>query len=99
MGLEVRLRVVPKAVVAAIARAGLNLRAAFGRQGCKRNDDVVPSLLEGGPARVDRISCGMALDPGPAASRLDGPQQVFRGGSFLDRGLILRSALDPRQRP
>jgi len=70
MGLEVRLRV-PKAEGAANAPAALKLQElAFGRQVCKRNDDVVPSLLKGGPARVDRISRGMALNQGPAASWL-----------------------------
>jgi hypothetical protein len=28
----------------------------------------------------------MALDQRPPASRLDGPQQVFSGSSFLDHG-------------
>jgi hypothetical protein len=86
MGLEVRLRV-PKAEGAANAPAALKLQElAFGRQVCKRNDDVVPSLLKGGPARVDRISRGMALNQGPAASWLDGPQLVFFGCSYLDHG-------------
>jgi hypothetical protein len=83
-GLEVRLRV-PKAGGAAHAPAFLKLpKLAFGKQVCKRNDDVVPSVLKGGPARVDRISRGVALDQWPAASRHNGPQLVFSGGSFLD---------------
>ena len=53
---------VPKAEGAANAPAGFKLQElAFGRQVCKRNNDVVPSLLKGGPARVDCISRGIAL--------------------------------------
>ena len=74
MVLEVRLRVVLKAGGAANAPAALKLQDAFGRRICKRNEDVVPSTLKGGPARVDCISRGVSLSQRPAASRLDGPQ-------------------------
>jgi hypothetical protein len=78
-GLEVRRRA-PKAEGAANAPAALILgKLAFSRQVCKGNDDVVPSLLKGGPARVHCISRGMALSQRPAASRFDGPQQVISG--------------------
>jgi hypothetical protein len=83
-GLGVRLRVA-KAEGAANAPAGFELRElAVGWQVCKRNDDVVPSLLKGDSACVDLIPRGMALNQRPAPSRLDGAEQVFSGGSFLD---------------
>jgi hypothetical protein len=78
---------VAKAEGAAKAPAGFkHQELALGKQVCKRNDDVVSSALKSGPARVDCVSRGMALDQGLAASRHDGPQQVFSGSSFLDHG-------------
>lgn len=59
---------------------------AFGTQVCKRNDDIVPSPLKASPTRVDRFSRGMLLNQRSAASRLDGPQEVFSGRSFLNHG-------------
>ena len=60
--LEICLWVVPKSEGAATGRASLRLQElACRRQVGKRNDDVVPSALKGGSARVDRISRGVAL--------------------------------------
>ena len=50
----------------------------------KRNENAVSSLLKCGPARCDCIVCGIALNQGPAASRLDGPQLVFSLGPLIN---------------
>jgi hypothetical protein len=93
--LEICLWVVPKSEGASTGRAPLRPQElACRRQVGKRDDDVVPSALKGGSARVDRISRGVALSQRPAASRLDGPQQVFSGGSLLDHSPLYGPTLD-----
>jgi hypothetical protein len=61
-----------------------------------RNENAVSSLLKGRPACCDRIPCGIALNQGPAASWLDGPELEFSGNSNLEHSRQYAPALDVR---